>query len=105
MRGKQAGPAEQQNDRHQHVDRHTDQGGGGVGLNDQRNEHAAQRVEDADHQRATSAPRTEPMPPITTTTSARMRMGSPAPGSTDNSGPIMMPASAASMALSAKISV
>ena len=40
-----------------------------------------------------------------TTTSARMRMGSPAPGSTDNSGPIMMPASAANMALSAKMSV
>ena len=53
----------------------------------------------------TSAPRTEPRPPITTTTSVGIRIGSPAPGSTDSSGPIMMPASAASMALSANTSV
>ena len=34
-----------------------------------------------------------------------LAIGSPAPGSTDNSGPIMMPAKAANMALSANTSV
>ena len=42
---------------------------------------------------------------ITTTTSVVIRIGSPAPGSTDKSGPIMMPASAASIAESANTSV
>ena len=47
---------------------------------------------------ARKAPRIEPMPPMTMTTKARMRMVSPIPGSTDRMGAIMMPAKPASIA-------
>ncbi len=43
---------------------------------------------------AMKAPRIEPMPPMTMTTKARMRMLSPMPGSTEMIGAIMMPANA-----------
>ena len=46
---------------------------------------------------AMNAPRIEPMPPITITTKARMRMFVPMPGSTEMIGAIMMPAKPASM--------
>jgi hypothetical protein len=48
------------------------------------------------------APRIEPMPPVTITTSVRMRMGSPMPGCTETMGPAMRPARPASAAPSAK---
>ena len=46
---------------------------------------------------ARNAPRIEPMPPITITTKARIRIVSPMPGSTERIGAIMMPAKPASM--------
>ncbi len=53
----------------------------------------------------TSAPRIEPMPPITITTKARISTGSPIPTCTDWSVPTSAPASPASAAPSAKTSV
>ena len=47
---------------------------------------------------ATKAPRIEPMPPMTITTKARIRIWSPMPGSTDRIGATMTPAKPASMA-------
>ena len=47
---------------------------------------------------ATKAPRIEPMPPMTITTKARIRIWSPMPGSTDRIGATIAPAKPASMA-------
>ncbi len=53
----------------------------------------------------TNAPRIEPMPPMTITTKARMRIWSPMPGSTERIGATMMPAKPASIAPKPKTSM
>ena len=53
---------------------------------------------------ATKAPRIEPMPPMTTTTNARISIGSPIPTCTASSGAVIIPAKPASAAPRAKVS-
>src|SRR5262245_6796267 len=106
LRREQPGRADIEHDRHQQVDQH--RGDGRTDGASRRRPHdqaqnvdrerSPQRVDEADEERGQKAPRIEPMPPMTMTTNARMRMLSPMPGSTDRMGAIMMPAKPASMA-------